>query len=405
MRRAPREDDRGVRRRRRRDHGEVPRRQAPTRSPRPRSSTRSARAARRFKFVPGALRLGLQEQGRPAAARRGRQLPPVAARHPAGRGHRTRTTTRKSERKADDKEPFAALAFKIINDPHGNLTFFRVYSGTIAERHDGHELDARQARAHRPHPPHARQQARGAQRGATPATSTRPSACKRHAHGRHALRREAPDHPRADGLPRAGHLDRRSSRRPRPTSRSSASRCRSSPTEDPSFRAHTDEETGQTIISRHGRAPPRDHRRPPQAASSRSSANVGKPEVAYREAIAKTVALRIQVRQAVRRSRPVRPRAASRSSPASAARASSSRTTSSAASSRRSSSPRSRRASREAMEPRRARRLPGRRRQGRALRRQLPRRRLVAARRSRSRPRWPSRTAPSGPASTCSSRS
>ena len=36
------------------------------------------------------------------------------------------------ERKADDDEPFAALAFKIANDPFvGNLTFFRVYSGSV----------------------------------------------------------------------------------------------------------------------------------------------------------------------------------------------------------------------------------------------------------------------------------
>jgi len=35
-------------------------------------------------------------------------------------------------RHADDKEPFAALAFKLQNDPFvGQLTFFRVYSGTI----------------------------------------------------------------------------------------------------------------------------------------------------------------------------------------------------------------------------------------------------------------------------------
>jgi elongation factor G len=35
-------------------------------------------------------------------------------------------------RQADDAEPFAALAFKILNDPFvGNLTFFRVYSGTL----------------------------------------------------------------------------------------------------------------------------------------------------------------------------------------------------------------------------------------------------------------------------------
>lgn len=35
-------------------------------------------------------------------------------------------------RAADDKEPFSALAFKIINDPYvGTLTFFRVYSGVL----------------------------------------------------------------------------------------------------------------------------------------------------------------------------------------------------------------------------------------------------------------------------------
>jgi elongation factor G len=35
-------------------------------------------------------------------------------------------------RTADDAQPFSALAFKILNDPFvGNLTFFRVYSGTL----------------------------------------------------------------------------------------------------------------------------------------------------------------------------------------------------------------------------------------------------------------------------------
>jgi elongation factor G len=47
----------------------------------------------------------------------------------------TRGTSSKGEpitRTARDEDPFAALAFKILNDPFvGNLTFFRVYSGTL----------------------------------------------------------------------------------------------------------------------------------------------------------------------------------------------------------------------------------------------------------------------------------
>src|SRR5437016_5058964 len=39
---------------------------------------------------------------------------------------------RPAERKADDSEPFAALAFKIMTDPYvGQLTFIRVYSGVL----------------------------------------------------------------------------------------------------------------------------------------------------------------------------------------------------------------------------------------------------------------------------------
>src|SRR5215207_8020863 len=34
-------------------------------------------------------------------------------------------------REPDDKAPFAALAFKIVADPFGKLTYFRIYSGTI----------------------------------------------------------------------------------------------------------------------------------------------------------------------------------------------------------------------------------------------------------------------------------
>jgi elongation factor G len=42
-------------------------------------------------------------------------------------------TEEETERHADDKEPFSALAFKVMTDPYvGKLTFFRVYSGTLS---------------------------------------------------------------------------------------------------------------------------------------------------------------------------------------------------------------------------------------------------------------------------------
>jgi len=44
-------------------------------------------------------------------------------------------TQHREERSADDRQPFSALAFKVMSDPHvGNLTFFRVYSGTLKVR-------------------------------------------------------------------------------------------------------------------------------------------------------------------------------------------------------------------------------------------------------------------------------
>ena len=39
---------------------------------------------------------------------------------------------KQSSRRADDSEPFAALAFKMMTDPFvGQLTFIRVYSGVL----------------------------------------------------------------------------------------------------------------------------------------------------------------------------------------------------------------------------------------------------------------------------------
>ncbi|MQA91661.1 MAG: elongation factor G [Gemmatimonas sp.] len=51
---------------------------------------------------------------------------------PAIRGHDVDDPEEEIERHANDDEPFAALAFKIANDPFvGKLTFFRAYSGRL----------------------------------------------------------------------------------------------------------------------------------------------------------------------------------------------------------------------------------------------------------------------------------
>ena len=79
--------------------------------------------------------------------------------------------------------------------------------------------------------------------------------------------------------------------------------------EDPSFRVRTDEESGQTIISGMGEL----HLEILVDRMKREfgvEANVGAPQVAYRETIKKPVAGRGQVHQAVGRPRPVRPRLA-----------------------------------------------------------------------------------------------
>ena len=53
-------------------------------------------------------------------------LPPVQGFDPKDEG-------KPMERKPDDSEPFAAIAFKIMSDPHvGKLTYFRVYAGAAS---------------------------------------------------------------------------------------------------------------------------------------------------------------------------------------------------------------------------------------------------------------------------------
>ena len=81
---------------------------------------------------PGPARLRVQEQGRPAHARRGRGLPAQPAGRPGDRRARALDGETEVLRHADATEPFSALAFKIQTDQHlGKLTYIRVYSGKL----------------------------------------------------------------------------------------------------------------------------------------------------------------------------------------------------------------------------------------------------------------------------------
>ena len=151
------------------------------------------------------------------------------------------------ERKPDDDEPFAALAFKIMSDPYvGKLTYFRVYSGKLGRAarcsnatKDKKERIGRILQMHANH----REDKEAVFAGDIVAavglknTTTGDTLCDP----------DAPDRARADGVPRAGDLRRhraedqgrpgqararRSTRSPRRTRRS-----RSAPTTRPARRS------------------------------------------------------------------------------------------------------------------------------------------------------------------------
>ena len=206
-------------------------------------------------------------------------VPPVSGVEPG--------TGKEVVRRAEDKEPFCALAFKIMTDPYvGQLAFFRVYSGEI---NSGDQIinsrTRKKERIGRLLQMHANSRKEIDHVGTgdivaavgLKAVTTGDSLC---APG-HEVELESLDFPdpvisvaiepkTKDDQERMGVALGRLAQ------------------EDPSFRVNTDEESGQTIISGMGEL----HLEiivDRMKREFRVDASVGKPQVAYRETITKTV--------------------------------------------------------------------------------------------------------------------
>jgi len=206
-----------------------------------------------------------------------RDIPPVIGKNP--------NSQKEEERSPSDEAPFAALAFKIMTDPFvGTLTFFRVYSGALFSGASIYNsTKGKRERIGRLLKMHADKKEeikevyagdiaaavglRTATTGDTLCDETRPVILE-------AI--EFPDPVISIAIEPKSKADQEKL----------GLSLQKLATEDPSFRVRTDEETGQTIISGMGEL----HLEIIVDRLLREfsvGANVGKPQVAYRETIRK----------------------------------------------------------------------------------------------------------------------
>ena len=190
-------------------------------------------------------------------------------------------------RNSNDDEPFAALAFKIATDPYvGTLTFFRVYSGVLKSGDTVYNpVKGKKERVGRILQMHSntREEIKEVRAGDIAAAvglkdiTTGDTLC--------ALndvitleRMEFPDPVISVAVEPKTKADQEKM----------GIALSKLAQEDPSFRVHTDEESGQTIISGMGELH-LDIIVDRMKREFKVEANVGRPQVAYRETIRKTV--------------------------------------------------------------------------------------------------------------------
>jgi len=206
------------------------------------------------------------------------EIPPVVG---------TDAAEKPAERRADDSEKFAALAFKIMTDPYvGQLTFLRVYSGVLASGDTVYNaVKGKKERIGRLLQMHAneREEIKEVRAGDIAAAvglkdvTTGDTLC---------------DPDKVITLERMEFPEPVISQAVEPKTKADQEKMGIAlnrlAQEDPSFRVHTDEESGQTIISGMGEL----HLEILVDRMKREfnvEATVGKPQVAYRETIRRTV--------------------------------------------------------------------------------------------------------------------
>ncbi len=196
-------------------------------------------------------------------------------------------TDEEIERRADDQEPFAALAFKIMTDPFvGSLTFVRVYSGVLAAgdtvlntQNGNRERIGRILQMHANNREEIKELRAGdigacvglkdIFTGTTLSAVNSPVELERMEFPEPVISIAVEPKTKSDQEKMGLALNKLAQ-------------------EDPSFRVRTDEESGQTIISGMGELHLEiivDRMR----REFKVEANIGQPQVAYRETVRKTV--------------------------------------------------------------------------------------------------------------------
>ena len=202
-------------------------------------------------------------------------------------GHKPGDESVEIFRKASDDEPLSALAFKIMSDPHlGKLTFIRIYSGRLeAGTAVLNSVKGRKERIGKIYRMHANKREEIESVGAGDIVAVmglkQTTTGETLSDDKHPVILESMDFPapviRVAIEPKSkGDQERLGVAIQRLAE------------EDPSFQVNTDEETGQTIIAGMGEL----HLEvlvDRMKREFRVEANVGKPQVAYRETIRKAV--------------------------------------------------------------------------------------------------------------------